>query len=253
MQLVSPALSYEIIVVDNCSRDGAKAMVKDFFPEVHFVEATRNMGFAGGNNLGIKAASGRYLMILNPDIFVLPKSLETLADYLDKHPSVGMVGPKLVNPDGTLQYSCYSFPNALVPLCRRTPFGKLRAASSILERYLMSDWNHESPKDVDWLLGAAIMIKKEALARVGFLDERFFLYFEDTDWCRRFWQAGYSVTYIPESVMIHFHRRLSAEGMWFAGFFKRSTRTHIISALRYFWKYRGQSAPRYNENLENRK
>ena len=156
----------------------------------------------------MKAAHGRHFLIFNPDMIVLPGSLEHLTAFLDEHPSVGMVGPKLLHPDGTLQFSCYRFMKPITIVYRRLPLiDCLSCVSRELKRYLMSDWDHTSVASVDYLLGACLLVRREAVEEVGGFDPSYFMYFEDQDWCRRFWQAGWEVVYHPEISMIHYHRR----------------------------------------------
>lgn len=240
-----PQLAVEVIAVDNDSEDGTPEAVRREFPEVRVIESDINRGYAGGNNLGLKVATGRYLMIMNPDIIVFPGALETLVKYLDEHSDVGLVGPRLSNPDGTLQHSCYRFHTPWTPLLRRTPIGALGFARRALDRFLMEDEDHSKPMDVDWLLGGAIVARRTAVDRVGLLDERFFMYFDDVDWCRRFWEAGFRVVYVPNAYMVHFHQRASAEAQWWGILSSRAGRIHVGSAVRYFLKYRGKENPRY--------
>ncbi|MFH1173129.1 MAG: glycosyltransferase family 2 protein [bacterium] len=239
IKLLNLGLKYEVIVVDNHSGDSSVTMIKEQFPWVKLVEAERNCGFAAGNNLGIKEAVGKYVMILNPDITVLEGAIETMYEYMEKNPLVGISGPKLINPDGTVQYSCYHFPGFMVPIYRRTFLGNLPWAKKTLRHYLMKDWAHDADREVDWLLGACLFVRKSALDKVGLLDERFFLYFEDVDWCRRFWQAGFKVSYLAEAEMVHYHQRLSAENPGWRGLFSNMTRIHIASWIKYFAKYLG--------------
>lgn len=236
--LCAPQLSYEIIVVDNDSGDGVGAMLAERFPEVTFIQSPANIGYAAGNNLGINVAKGRYICIMNPDITVRPGAIEEMVAYMDRHNDVGILGPKLVHPDGSIDVSCYRFPSYAIPVYRRTPLGKLPAGRRAVSHYLMEDYDRAETRDVDWLLGAVLLVRRDALAKVGLLDERFFLYFEDTDWCRRFWQAGYRVVYHTGAMMVHYHERLSAQGSWFVSPFRRSTRIHIASAVKYFAKWR---------------
>lgn len=244
IRLAHPAISTEIIVVDNASGDGAPEMVRREFSEVRVIESARNLGYAGGNNLGLRAATGRHLMVMNPDIIVFPQSLETLVRFLDEHPDVGLVGPRLANPDGSLQHSCYRFHTPWTPVLRRTPLGSLPWARRALRSFLMEDEDHTRTLDVDWLLGGAIVARREAVEQVGLLDERFFLYFDDVDWSRRFWKAGRRVVYVPNAYMVHFHQRASAEGRWWSILQSRTGRAHVVSAFKYFFKYRGEPHPR---------
>ncbi|OGF20560.1 hypothetical protein A2316_00405 [Candidatus Falkowbacteria bacterium RIFOXYB2_FULL_38_15] len=237
IKAVSPKLNYEIIVVDNGSGDGTGKMMKEEFSETKFIASDRNLGYAAGNNLGIKEAKGRYVMIMNADIIIFPESIEKLVSYMDTHRDVGIVAPKLLNPDRTLQDSCYRLPSFWIPVFRRTPLGKIDFAKKELDKYLMKDWDHSSEREVDWLLGGCLLICKEALSGLGLLDERYFAYFDDVDLCRSMWENKWKVVYYPEVSMIHFHRRESADGKWWNGIFKKTTRIHIKSWITYFKKW----------------
>ena len=244
-------LDYEVIVVDNASKDGSKEFLSNFdfqsfnsgssknFRDFKVVYNGRNLGFAKANNQGIKLSQGKYLLLLNPDVIVLPGSVEKLVRFLENSPSMAMVGPQLLNPNGSLQYSCCRFPRWYTPILRRTFLGKLPGLRRELNRYLMLDWNHQEIKEVDWLVGAALMVRREILNRIGLLDERFFLYMEDVDLARRIKGAGFKIVYFPGSKMHHFHQRLSARHLGPALFSKVSW-IHIISAIKYFWKWRGR-------------
>ncbi len=233
----------EVIIIDNASIDGSRVrlteweLTKTFNPlTVSVVYRTQNQGYAVGNNEGIRRAAGEYILILNPDIAVLPGSIDRMVEYLDRHPSVAVVGPKLLNPDKSLQHSCYQFPTLETPVYRRTFLGHTRRGKRHVRSYMMMDWDHQSDRPVDWIMGSAMMLRRSAIEHVGGLDEQFFMYFEDIDWCRRFWLAGYEVHYIGSAMMIHYHQRLSADtGLW--GLTSWATRTHIASAIRYFIKY----------------
>jgi N-acetylglucosaminyl-diphospho-decaprenol L-rhamnosyltransferase len=231
-------LSYEIIVLDNASGDGTVKMLRFEFPEVITIASSRNTGFAAGNNLAVRQAKGNKILFLNPDIVVLPGSVEKMAAYLDAHQEAGLVGPKLLNPDGTLQYSAFRFPKFFTPLFRRTPLGLLPFGKKRLREYLMMDWNHNETKEVDWLLGSALMMRKSDYGRLAKFDERFFLYFDDCDLARQVWISGKKVVYLPHAQMIHFHRRESAHFGFIKGLFHKPTREHIKSWIKYFWKYR---------------
>lgn len=238
IKLIQPKFDYEVIVVDNGSGDGTPAMIAEYFPDVRFIETGKNLGYAKGNNLGIKVARGRYIMIMNPDIVLFSGVLERLVQFMDSHPEVGVVGPKLLNPDKSLQFSCYRFPDFWIPVVRRTPLWKLGRFQKKLNNYFMTDWDHQTTKPVDWLLGGCLLIRKKALEQIGFLDERYFAYFDDVDLCRSMWQKGWQAVYYPEVSVVHFHRRESAEGPWWLGIFRKATRIHIKSWLKFFWKWR---------------
>lgn len=241
------SVPYEIIIVDNHSQDGCIEMLKQEFEHVITIASEKNGGFAYGNNLGIKKALGKYIMIMNPDVALTEGAIETMVEFLKIHPRCGIVGPRLIHPDGTIQYSCRCFPKTYTPLLRRTILGKISLAQKELRRYLMMDWGHGISKKVDWIFGACIMLKKEALEIVGIFDERFFLYFEDCDLCRRMWQHGFEVWYVAEVELVHYHQRLSDQRRGIFSIFHKVTRVHIASAIKYFAKYRGVPLPRLKE------
>ncbi|TAL19753.1 glycosyltransferase family 2 protein [Patescibacteria group bacterium] len=243
IRLASPRLALETVVVDNASTDGSAEMTLSEFPEARLIRAERNLGYAGGNNLGLKYAVGRYVMIMNPDILIWPGSLEALVSYLDAHPAVGLAGPRLTNPDGSVQPSCYRFHTPAIPVYRRTILGALPPARRALADFLMEDFDHQSEREVDWLLGGALCARRQAVEEVGPLDESFFLYFDDTDWCRRFWEKGWRVVYYPGSVMVHFHERASIGGV-LELLRNPMARVHLKSAFHYFRKYQGKENPR---------
>jgi hypothetical protein len=239
IRLFPPECSHEIIVVDNASGDGVEQAVTSRFPDVRILHASKNGGYAVGNNMGIRASHGKYVLIMNPDITIRPGTVDAMVRHMEASPDVGILGPKLVHPDGTLDVSCYRFPTYGIPVYRRTPLGSvLPAGRRAVASYLMEEYDHATTSDVDWLLGAVLMIRRSALDQVGLLDERFFLYFEDTDWCRRFWQAKHRVVYFTGAEMVHYHERLSAQGSWLTSVFRPSTRIHIASCIKYFWKWR---------------
>ncbi len=229
-------LEYEIIVVDNASHDGCLRMVAELFPQVKRLALPVNRGYAAGNNAGLTQATGEYVLILNPDIAVFPGSLEGLVQFMDRTPQAGLAGPRLINPDGSLQFSSYRFPSFFLPLFRRTPLGKLPLIKRWLSHYQMLDWDHKQNAPVDWLLGACLIARRSALKQVGLLDERYFLYVEDTDWSRRFWKMKFEVWYVAEVEIVHYHERLSAQAR-FGAFWKRITWIHIASWLKYFLKW----------------
>lgn len=237
---------YEIIVVDNNSGDGSVDMVRQTFPQVKLIVSPQNVGCGAGNNLGIGAATGTYLLIMNTDVAMFDNAVEQLINYLDQHPQVGIAVPRLINPDGSTQLSTFLFPRFWVPLFRRTPVGKLPAAKHVLRRYLMSDWDHQDTRPIGWALGACLLIRAEAMRAVGGFDQRYFVYVEDTDLCRRFWQAGWEVHFVHTAEMVHYHKRESAESPGLGALFAYPTRVHIRSWLRYFEKYRHQPPAPYS-------
>lgn len=229
---------YEIIIVDNAFTAASKEVLIDWEKtnsnsQIIFNE--KNVGYAKANNQGIRAAKGKYILIMNPDIIILPGAIETLIDLLEQDSSIGLVGPQLLNLDGTIQNSCRRFPRFYTPIARRTFLG--RWFKKELKRYLMLDFDRQQTKEVDWLVGACLVTKKQILERIDFFDERYFLYLEDTDLARKIKQLGFKVIYLPRAKMYHFYQR-SSEGRGISNLFKKTVWIHIISALKYFYKWR---------------
>lgn len=230
----------EIIVVDNSEESDFDESFRREFPTVSFISGGGNVGMGRGNNKGALKATGSFFLILNPDTIVRRDAIRNLFYSLRDREDIGIIGPRLLNPDGTLQYSCLRFPNVWTPIFRRTFLG--RFAANHLGRYLMIDFDHQSARDVDWMIGSCLMIRADFYRSSGGFDERFFMYFEDIDLCRRAWRAGFRVVYYPEAEVVHDHTRGSARARWFvAPFTSRLAREHIISWMRYFWKWRFQS------------
>jgi GT2 family glycosyltransferase/lipopolysaccharide/colanic/teichoic acid biosynthesis glycosyltransferase len=222
----------EVVVVDNASSDGTPAMVRERYPWVRLIAGRKNLGFSRGVNIGIREARGRYFLILNPDTVVRRDSIERLVEFAKSTPEAGIIGPKLVYEDGTLQYSCRRFYTWKVLVLRRTVLGKIFKNSRHLAEHLMLDFDHETTREVDWLLGACLLVRREAVESVGLLDERFFLYFEDVDWCFRMKHKGWKVFYHPASVVIHTYARGSAQSV-----INRSVIAHLASLVRYYDKW----------------
>jgi N-acetylglucosaminyl-diphospho-decaprenol L-rhamnosyltransferase len=233
----------EIIVVDNDSKDDSTLLLRSDFPEISVISLPVNIGFAGGVNAGIRAAKGNYYLILNPDMVALPGSLNQLVKFMEDNASVGVAGGQLVAPNGDLQTSCFRFYRPMTIVYRRTPLGRTRRGQRELARFVLEDYDRTSPRAVDWLQGSCLMLRARAVQQVGMMDERFFMYFEDVDWCRRFWDAGWQVMFVPTARFSHFHQRSSDRGLILGVLTNWATREHITSAVKYFWKYRGKKIP----------
>ncbi len=229
----------EVFVMDSQSDEDTEFVVNEFFPEFELVPFEKNIGFRALVNEGLPRAQGRYVLILNSDIILTNSAIKKLMDYLDLNKETGMVGPQLLNLDGGIQNSCLRFFGPLTVIARRTFFGKTKKGKELIGRFLMEDFSHNEIREVDWMLGSALLVRTEAIKKIGPMDKRFFMYFEDVDWCRRFWQAGYKVIYFPEAKMYHYHLRVSQKaGGIFDLFVNKYTWIHIISAVKYYWKYR---------------
>jgi N-acetylglucosaminyl-diphospho-decaprenol L-rhamnosyltransferase len=205
-------ISLEVIVVDNASSDDSLAMVEREFPRVHLISSQENLGYAGGNNLGAAEATGRYLFILNPDTEIVENALRQMVAYLDDHIEVGAAGPQLLYPDGSVQSSRRRFPKLITAFFEGTPFSHRWFPNNRFKRaYHMADRSDDEIQSVDWLVGAALMIRREAWQAVGPLDERFFMYFEELDWCQRCREAGWEIKYLPVAQIVHHHKGASRQ------------------------------------------
>ncbi|MFH1145879.1 MAG: glycosyltransferase family 2 protein [bacterium] len=237
------SVSFEVIVVDNDSRDGSVEMVIERFPCVKLIESKVNNGYVAGVNLGLKQAMGRYVLVMNTDLAFFGYELDRFVEWMDSHPKAGMAGPKLLNPNGTWQTSCRTWPTWKLAMYRRTPLGLTAKGKQAIHDHLMLSFDHNSSLTVDWLIGACLIIRREALEAVGGMDQRFFLYFEDVDWARRFWSNGFEVWYSADIALVHYHQQESAGSKWYFGLFNKLGRIHLASGLKYFWKYRNEKKP----------
>jgi GT2 family glycosyltransferase len=233
-------IAIEIIVVDNNSDTDEIINFQQRWKQqenLTIVLSPENVGFGQGNELGISIAKGEYFLILNPDIEVTENSIQSMIRHMDEQRDIGIVGPRLKYEDGAIQDSYRRFPKALDVIIKRTALKHIPIFKKRLSHFLMWDKNPETIEDVDWLVGGALMIRRDSLKDLKTLfDKRFFLFFEDTDLCRRMWEQGWRVTYFPKAVMNHHHERLS-EGSVLDIFTKKTVRIHIASGIKYFWKY----------------
>ncbi len=236
--------SWEIIVSDGATIEKTEEMMEEQFSEAIFIPFEKNVGFGKLVNAGIKKAQGEFLFIINADIIVENKDvILVMMEYLKKNKDVGLLGPQLLNINDTVQQSCFRFYTPWVVLCRRTFFGRTFLGKKVLDNFLMKDVfdrkNITGPISVDWLMGSAFMMRKSAVEKVGGIDENFFMYFEDVDWARRFWEKGYKVIYFPVAKMYHYHFQSSKKKGGIRDLlFNKYTRIHLASAWKYFKKYR---------------
>lgn len=229
-------ISPEILVVDNASSDGSAEMVRQEFPSVKLIANTSNRGFAAAANQAMEKSSGRYLLLMNPDS-LLQSSLKPLIEFADVHLEIGVLGGKILNPDESIQYSCRTFPHPVAALFRHTLLGKLWPKNPFVREYLLSDWDHDSFREVDWVSGAFMLVRKEMTEKIGFFDERFFMYSEDMDLCYRAHEARWKVAFFPGAVMTHAIGRSSDQAPF------RMTIQFHRSMYRFFIKH---YARRYN-------
>lgn len=232
-------IGYEIIVVDSEAQEKTKDLLEEKYPDVKLIAFKKNLGYSKIVNNALKKAKGKYILIINADIIVLKNAISKMLEFMKENPDVGIIGPQLLDFTNNIQASCFSKPTLGAILARRTFLGKTKWGKQSLENFTISNWNRKSIREVDWVQGSAMMVRKEMLKKVGLWDERFFMYFEDTDWCHRFWQKGYKVVYLPSAKMAHYYHRSSKKwGALLDIFLNKYARIHIISALKYFWKHR---------------
>jgi N-acetylglucosaminyl-diphospho-decaprenol L-rhamnosyltransferase len=196
-------LDYELFVVDNASADGSAAMVREDFPQVRLVCNSENRGFSAANNQGLEKSSGRYLMLLNPDTVVGVGALEWMLKALEERIEVGAVGPRLVFPDGGFQHSAFTFPTLPMIFLDFFPIHHRLLESRLNGRYPREWYQRGDPFRIDHPLGAALMVKRMVVEEVGLLDEGFFMYCEEIDWCLRIKQAGWQILCCPQAEVIH--------------------------------------------------
>lgn len=249
---INPELLEKILVIDNNSEDGSEEMLFKEFPKIKALFSQYNSGFGQAINWGIHNAPADvdYYLFLNPDIIIRDQAIRKMVNYMDLHHDVALIGPKLLNPDLSVQSSCRRFIAPHLILYRRTFLGRFSFAKKALGKFLMEDIDHNKTQEVDWIFGACMMVRAAAIKDTGLMDERYFLYFEDMDWCRRFWEQGWKVCYYPQAEMVHYHRRDSAAESGFSALFNKAARIHIKSAAKYFIKFFGIPKPR-EEKMRN--
>jgi hypothetical protein len=218
----------EVIVVDNGSTDGSAPAVRQEFPAVSVIENGRNLGFAKAVNQGVQRASGRYLLLLNPDTQVKNGAIERLMAFMDAHPRAGISGAQLLNPGGAKQNSIANFPSLATELLNKSLLRRLSP-----EKFPGKERIYSEPVDVDSVIGACMMVRREALDQVGLLDEDYFLFLEETDWCYRMKGAGWKVYHVPDAEVYHFQGKSAEKEK------KRARVEYFRSRYHFFKKNRG--------------
>lgn len=225
--------SLEVFVVDNASSDGSADMVAREFPGVHLLRNSANAGFTRGNNQALALSRGRYVLFLNPDTRVEGDALAAMVAYMDAHPAAGALGPQLRYGDGSLQSSRRRFPTFGTALFESTPLAWHWPGNPWAARYHMTDTPDDQTQPVDWVVGAALLVRRAVVEQIGGFDEGYFMYSEELDWCRRAGQAGWGAVYLPAARVIHYEGKSSEQAV---------AARHIrfqTSKLRYFRKYHG--------------
>ncbi|MGE5618001.1 MAG: glycosyltransferase family 2 protein [Sphingomonadaceae bacterium] len=229
------ACDLEVLVVDNGSSDGSPEMVASRFPSVHLVAESENLGFARANNLAMDSATGDYLLFLNPDTELLGTALAEMVRYAEEHPDVAVVGPQLLNSDGSLQSSRRRFPTRASAFLESTVLQRWLPTHPALRHLYALDAADDQIQEVDWVVGAGFLVNAQAARQVGKMDEGYFMYSEELDWCRRFKAAGWKVVYLPTAKLVHHGGQSSGQDL---------LHRHIRfqhSKCRYFEKYHGRS------------
>lgn len=237
-------VTFEMILIDNCSSDETQLIIKNEFPWMRLVTNRHIRSFSYNNNTGIYLSKGPYILALNPDIIVCRGALKTLIDFMEGNVDVGACGPKLFNPDMSIQPSCRKYSTPLILLLRGLRLDMVFPNNRLIKDYMMINVDKCRPQPVDWLTGSAMMLRREALSEVGGFDENYPLYFEDQDLCRRMWEKGWRVCYVPQSQMIHYYARDSAKKA-----FSKKARMHYRSMFYYLYKYYNISPKRIEPKL----
>jgi N-acetylglucosaminyl-diphospho-decaprenol L-rhamnosyltransferase len=219
----------ETVVVDNGSSDGTVAFVRDRFPDVDVVES-ENRGLGAGWNIGVRETASTYVLLVNADAWLLDGALERLCDFADNRPRAAVVGPRLVNPDGTLQPSVRGYPTPWRLATEYFFLRKLAPGSSALNSFYGGGFGHDAVREVEVVMGACMLLRREAIAEVGECDEDYFLFSEETDWCYRFRAAGWEVVFFPGAECVHV-RGASHSGR----LYRENLRGHLL----FLWKHRG--------------
>jgi GT2 family glycosyltransferase len=223
---------HETIVVDHGSTDGTLELVRERFPEARLIEQ-ENKGLGGGSNAGMRVASGSYFLLLNSDAWALEDAVERLAAFADEHPEAAVVGPRLLNPDGSLQRSVRGFPSVWRLATEYLFLRKLAPRSRALNSFYGAGFDHDEVREAEFLMGACLLVRREAADTVGLFDEDFFMFSEETDWCYRFRQAGWHVLFTPEAEFVHVGGATTRQN-W-GPMFREQVRGH----LRFLTKHRG--------------
>lgn len=191
-----------VVVVDNNSADGSQEMVKDAFPQVNLIENSSNVGYAAAANQILRSSETSYIFLLNSDTEILPGSMELLIDSMKQHPDAGVIGPLVLNPDDSVQYSCRNFPSFADAMVHAF-LGAFSPSNPYSKRYKMVECDRKNDREVDWVSGAAVCLRKDAVKSIDYFDEDFYMYVEDMDLCYRLRQAGWKVYYTPQAKVYH--------------------------------------------------
>jgi GT2 family glycosyltransferase len=198
-------LKFEVMVIDNHSEDQSTGMLKEEFAQIELWENKENIGFSAACNQGVKKSRGRYVLLLNPDTEFTPGGITKMIEFMKANPRVGICGPRMIDPQGKVHYSCRSFPSYLTAISSgQSILNRLFPDNPLSKRYLLKDQDQSRNKEVDWVSGSCLLTRREVFERIGLLDELFFMYVEDVDFCFRAKKANFLIYYFPETVVIHY-------------------------------------------------
>jgi hypothetical protein len=228
-------VNYELILIDNNSQDGTSEMIKKKYPRAILITNSQNLGVAPARNQGLKIAKGKYILILDADMELIENSIKKLYDFMESNPDCGLVGSKLVDTNRQLQYSCKRFPTILSLILRRFEHFQFAKNSKTYMHHIMLDWDHSEVKEVDYLIGACQLIRKEVVEKIGFYDDKIFYGPEDIDYCIRVWRAGWKVMYYPFTSIIHLEQRITKKSL-----LSKITIKHLLGIYYIFKKYNGK-------------
>lgn len=228
----SPRCSFEIFVVDNNSKDRTPEIIRKYYPEVKLIRNSENFGFSYANNQAIVRSKGEYLLVLNPDTIVTRGALDTMVNFMKEHPDVGVGGAKILNFDGSVQYSCRRFPTLFYSFFgRQSLFTRFLPYNKISRKYLMMDEDYSKDIEVDWVFGASMILRRKALEDTGIFDEDYFIFVEDTDLCYRMKKNNWKVYFISDAVIFH-HLGVTRSRFW-----KITLLNHNLGMLKFFSKH----------------
>src|SRR3990172_1320883 len=233
LQKQEGGLSLQVICVDNASSDGSPEMAEQSFPQVHCIRNRKNEGFAKPNNQGLAVAKGHYCLLLNSDTIVKPRALKTLLTFMDNHPDVGACGPRLVNPDGTLQRSCRRLPSLWRHFCDMSGLENL-FPNSVFGNF-EKRFDHDRDAEVDQPMGAALLVRSDVIRQVGYLDEQFKIYYNEVDWCKRIKDSGWKISFVRDAEIVHYGGKTTEITNRSMEQFDEMTR----NTLRYYEKHSG--------------
>jgi N-acetylglucosaminyl-diphospho-decaprenol L-rhamnosyltransferase len=241
LQRLPGAQHLEVLVADSDAQDGTAEVVRRNHRSARYIPVPLNCGYAALVNIGMTATARPFMLVINADILLSADAIPELLRHLLDNPDVGIVGPALQYGSGAAQVSAFAFYRPHTILCRRTPLGRTRWGRAELKRFELADEVSNAravgrPIDVDWLMGAIVLVRRSAVLESGRLDERYFLYFEDVDWCLQFWRKGWRVVYLPTVSCTHRWSRASHKGGLLGLLVNPLTRRHLRSCVRFFWR-----------------